>query len=157
MSENDNENVNETEAEEIEAEVVESEEVESEDVTDAEELIDDDTSEVQSEDNNPSDADADAELHDVAPMGNSANVNLETLLKVPVNLSIEVGRTQLALNEVLDTREGTVIELERRLDQPLDILVNGSLVAHGVVVLANDRFGIQITDIVSLQERAQNL
>ena len=87
----------------------------------------------------------------------SNSVNLETLLKVPVNLSIEVGRTQMALNELLETREGTVIELERLLDEPLDILVNGSLVAHGVVVLANDRFGIQITDIVSLQERAQNL
>jgi flagellar motor switch protein FliN/FliY len=87
----------------------------------------------------------------------SNSVNLETLLKVPVNLSIEVGRTQMALNELLETREGSVIELERLLNEPLDILVNGSLVAHGVVVLANERFGIQITDIVSLQERAQNL
>ena len=85
------------------------------------------------------------------------NVNVETLLKVPVNLSIEVGRSKMTLNEILDTREGTVIELERMLDEPLDIKVNGALVAHGVVVLANDRFGIQITDIVSLQERVQNL
>lgn len=87
----------------------------------------------------------------------SNSVNLDTLLKVPVNLSIEVGRTQMALNELLDTREGSVIELERMLDEPLDILVNGSLVAHGVVVLANERFGIQITDIVSQQERAKNI
>ena len=135
MSESDNENNNdiENEIEEVETEEVEPEEMAAmphEDVADAEPEI----------------------LNQ-----SSANVNLETLLKVPVNLSIEVGRTQMALNEVLDTREGTVIELERRLDQPLDILVNGSLVAHGVVVLANDRFGIQITDIVSLQERAQNL
>lgn len=147
MSESDNENNNEVESEieEVESEAVDSETVDSEAV-DSEEVV-----EMQD----------DAEdVSDVEPGGfsqSSANVNLETLLKVPVNLSIEVGRTQMALNEVLDTREGTVIELERRLDQPLDILVNGSLVAHGVVVLANDRFGIQITDIVSLQERAQNL
>lgn len=85
------------------------------------------------------------------------SVNMETLLKVPVNLSIEVGRTRMTLNEILDTKEGTVVELERMLDEPLDIMVNGALVAHGVVVLANERFGIQITDIVSLQERVQNL
>lgn len=92
-----------------------------------------------------------------AEASSNDNVNMDTLLKVPVNLSIEVGRTHLPLKEVLDTREGTVIELEKLLDEPLDILVNGALVAHGVVVLANDRFGIQITDIVSLQERVQNL
>lgn len=142
MSESDNENNNEVESEieEVESEDIESEEVDAEEVTE----MADEAEEV-------------AEVETAAINQSTANVNLETLLKVPVNLSIEVGRTQMALNEVLDTREGTVIELERRLDQPLDILVNGSLVAHGVVVLANDRFGIQITDIVSLQERAQNL
>ena len=87
----------------------------------------------------------------------SSDVNFDALLKVPVSLSIEVGRTKMPLNELLETKEGTVIELERLLDEPLDILVNGALVAHGVVVLANDRFGIQITDIISLQDRAQNI
>ena len=140
MSENDNEHSNEaeTEIENTEAEIV-SEET-SVAAEDGEDIID-----------------VEAEAHEPSLKNSSANVNLDTLLKVPVNLSIEVGRTNMALNEVLDTREGTVIELERRLDQPLDILVNGSLVAHGVVVLANDRFGIQITDIVSLHERALNL
>ena len=82
------------------------------------------------------------------------DVNLDTLLKVPVSLSIEVGRTKMTISELMETREGSVIELERLLEEPLDILVNGSLIAHGVVVLANDRFGIQITDIVSPQDRA---
>lgn len=85
------------------------------------------------------------------------DVNIEALLKVPVSLSIEVGRTKMALNDLLDTQEGSVIELERLLDEPLDILVNGALIAHGVVVLAEDRFGIQITDIISLEERARSL
>ncbi|MEX0963850.1 MAG: flagellar motor switch protein FliN, partial [Pseudohongiellaceae bacterium] len=79
------------------------------------------------------------------------------LLKVPVSLAIEVGRTKLNLNDLLGTREGSVIELDRHLDEPLDILVNGALIAHGVVVLSNEKFGLQITDIVSLEERARNL
>jgi flagellar motor switch protein FliN/FliY len=85
------------------------------------------------------------------------DVNIDALLKVPVSLSIEVGRTKMPLNDLLDTQEGAVIELERLLDEPLDILVNGALIAHGVVVLAEDRFGIQITDIISLEERARSL
>jgi flagellar motor switch protein FliN/FliY len=85
------------------------------------------------------------------------DINLDTLLKVPVSLSIEVGRTRMSINDLLHTREGTVIELDRLMDEPLDILVNGSLIAHGVVVLANDRFGIQITDIISQHDRVKSL
>ena len=85
------------------------------------------------------------------------DVNIDALLKVPVSLAIEVGRTKLNLNELLGTREGTVIELDRHLDEPLDILVNGALIAHGIVVLANEKFGLQITDIISLEERARSL
>jgi flagellar motor switch protein FliN len=87
----------------------------------------------------------------------TTDVNLDTLLKVPVSLSIEVGRTRMTINEIMNMREGSVIELERLLDEPLDILVNGALIAHGVVVLANDRFGIQITDIISPQDRIRTI
>lgn len=87
----------------------------------------------------------------------TTDVNLDTLLKVPVSLSIEVGRTRMTINEIMSMREGSVIELERLLDEPLDILVNGALIAHGVVVLANDRFGIQITDIISPQDRIRTI
>jgi len=93
----------------------------------------------------------------IARTVSSEDVNIDALLKVPVSLSIEVGRTRMALNDLLETQEGAVIELERLLDEPLDILVNGALIAHGVVVLAEDRFGIQITDIISLEERARSL
>lgn len=85
------------------------------------------------------------------------DVNIDALLKVPVSLAIEVGRTKLNLNDLLSTREGSVIELDRHLDEPLDILVNGALIAHGIVVLANEKFGLQITDIISLEERARSL
>ena len=84
-------------------------------------------------------------------------VNLEALLKVPVALSIEVGRKKMRLDDLLDTHEGSVIELDKLLNEPLDILVNGALIAHGVIVLAQDRFGVQITDILSPEERARTL
>ena len=93
----------------------------------------------------------------IARSVSSKDVNIETLLKVPVSLAIEVGRTQMTLNDLLETQEGSVIELERLLDEPLDILVNGALIAHGVVVLVNERFGLQITDIISLEDRARSL
>lgn len=96
-------------------------------------------------------------LNPPEPARGSNDVNLDTLLKVPVSLSIEVGRTRMPLHDLLNTREGTVIELDRLLDEPLDILVNGTLIAHGVVVLANDRFGLQITDIVSPQDRVRSI
>jgi len=85
------------------------------------------------------------------------DVNLEALLKVPVALSIEVGRKKMRLDDLLETQEGSVIELDKLLNEPLDILVNGALIAHGVIVLAQDRFGIQITDILSPEERARSL
>ena len=97
------------------------------------------------------------ENNDRSSLFSHNDINLDTLLKVPVSLSIEVGRTKMTISELMETREGSVIELERLLEEPLDILVNGSLIAHGVVVLANDRFGIQITDIVSPQDRALSI
>ena len=84
-------------------------------------------------------------------------VNLDVLFDVPVTLSVEVGRTQMTLGELLETQEGSVVTLSRLVDEPLDILVNNSPIAQGVVVMQDDRFGIQITDIISPQERAQNL
>ena len=93
----------------------------------------------------------------IAKSISSKDVNIDALLKVPVSLAIEVGRTQMSLSDLLETQEGSVIELNRHLDEPLDILVNGTLIAHGVVVLANEKFGLQITDIISLEERARSL
>jgi flagellar motor switch protein FliN/FliY len=101
-------------------------------------------------------ADAAAETNAGVRRGGN-EVNLEALLKVPVSLSIEVGRKKVRLDDVLDTEEGSVIELDKLLNEPLDILVNGALIAHGVIVLAQERFGIQITDILSPEERARSL
>lgn len=99
----------------------------------------------------------DTSAESIAKSVSGQDVNIEALLKVPVSLAIEVGRTKMALSDLLETKEGSVIELERMLDEPLDVLVNGALIAHGVVVLTNERFGLQITDIISLEERARSL
>lgn len=84
-------------------------------------------------------------------------VNLDVLFDVPVTLSVEVGRTQMTLGELLKTQAGSVLKLSRLVDEPLDILVNNSPIAQGFVVMQDDKFGIQITDIISPQERARNV
>lgn len=85
------------------------------------------------------------------------DANMEVLMNVPITLTVEVGRTQMTIGELLETGEGLVVKLSRLIDEPLDILVNNSPVAKGLVVTSGDQFGIQITDIVSPHERAENL
>jgi flagellar motor switch protein FliN/FliY len=87
----------------------------------------------------------------------SAEVDAATLLNVPITVTIEIGRKRMTIAQILELREGSVIELDRTLEEPLDILVNGALIAHGVIVLVKDKFGIQITDILSPKERAMRL
>jgi len=84
-------------------------------------------------------------------------IDQDVLLNVPVMLTVEVGRTRMTLAELLDTREGSIVELDRLIDQPLDILVNDSRIAEGVVVMSDDKFGIQITDVVSTRDRVRKL
>ncbi len=86
-----------------------------------------------------------------------SEINLDVLLNVPVALSVEVGRTAMTIGELLETGEGSVVKLSRLIDEPLDILVNDAPIAQGVVVMQDDKFGIQITDIISPHERARNL
>jgi len=86
-----------------------------------------------------------------------SDVNLDVLLDVPVTLSVEVGRTSMTIGELLETGAGTVLKLSRLINEPLDILVNDAPIAQGIVVMQDDKFGIQITDIISPQDRARNL
>jgi flagellar motor switch protein FliN/FliY len=92
---------------------------------------------------------------DVAASG--GDVNLEVILEVPVTLSMEVGRTRIPIRNLLQLNQGSVVELERAAGEPLDVLVNGTLVAHGEVVVVNDKFGIRLTDVVSPAERIRKL
>ena len=85
------------------------------------------------------------------------DVNLEVILDVPVTLSMEVGRTRIAIRNLLQLNQGSVVELDRAAGEPLDVFVNGTLVAHGEVVVVNEKFGIRLLDVISPAERVSKL
>jgi len=87
----------------------------------------------------------------------SRDVNLDMILDVPVTLSLEVGRTRLPIRSLLQLNQGSVVELERGAGEPLDVFVNGTLVAHGEVVVVNEKFGIRLVDVISPTERIRRL
>jgi flagellar motor switch protein FliN/FliY len=121
------------------------------------------TQEIQGEGPAPSAADlAAAEVMlaaQAAPAAESTSrdVNLDVILDVPVTLSLEVGRTRLPIRSLLQLNQGSVVELERSTGEPLDVYVNGTLVAHGEVVVVNDKFGIRLIDVISPAERIRKL
>ena len=84
-------------------------------------------------------------------------VNLDVILDVPVTLSMEVGRTRIPIRNLLQLNQGSVVELERAAGEPLDVYVNGTLIAHGEVVVVNEKFGIRLTDVISPAERIRKL
>ena len=85
------------------------------------------------------------------------DVNIDVILDVPVTLSLEVGRTRVPIRSLLQLSQGSVVELERAAGEPLDVFVNGTLVAHGEVVVVNEKFGIRLTDVISPAERIRKL
>jgi flagellar motor switch protein FliN/FliY len=87
----------------------------------------------------------------------AGDVNLDVILDVNVTLSLEVGRTRIPIRNLLQLNQGSVVELERAAGDPLDVFVNGTLIAHGEVVVVNEKFGIRLTDVVSPSERIRKL
>ena len=85
------------------------------------------------------------------------NPELEVILDIPVTISMEVGRTAITIRNLLQLNQGSVIELDRLAGEPLDVLVNGTLIAHGEVVVVNEKFGIRMTDVISPAERIKKL
>ena len=85
------------------------------------------------------------------------DINLDVILDIPVTLSMEIGRTKISIRNLLQLNQGSVVELDRLAGEPLDVLVNGTLIAHGEVVVVNERFGIRLTDVVSPAERVKKL
>ncbi|MDP1708250.1 MAG: flagellar motor switch protein FliN [Gammaproteobacteria bacterium] len=83
--------------------------------------------------------------------------NLEVILDIPVTLSMEIGRTKISIRNLLKLNQGSVVELDRLAGEPMDVLVNNCLVAHGEVVVVNDKFGIRLTDVISAAERVKKL
>jgi flagellar motor switch protein FliN/FliY len=91
------------------------------------------------------------------PAAKGDSRRLDMLLDVPLEVNVELGRTRMTIQDLLQLGPGSVIELDKVAGDALDILVNGRLVARGEAVVVNDKFGIRITDIVSPQERIQRL
>lgn len=87
----------------------------------------------------------------------SEELNLDVILDVPVTVSLEVGRTRMPIRNLLQLNQGSVVELEREAGEAFDVYVNGTLIAHGEVVVVNDRFGIRLTDVISPSERVKRL
>ena len=94
-------------------------------------------------------------LRDEGKAGGEPNV--EAVLDIPVTLSVEIGRARISIRNLLQLNQGSVVELERLAGEPLDVLINGTLVAHGEVVVVNEKFGIRLTDVISAQERVRKL
>jgi flagellar motor switch protein FliN/FliY len=86
-----------------------------------------------------------------------SDINMDVILDVPVTLSMEVGRTRIPIRNLLQLNQGSVVELERTAGEPLDVFVNGTLIAHGEVVVVNEKFGIRLTDVISPAERIRKL
>lgn len=85
------------------------------------------------------------------------NPELDIILDIPVSISMEVGSTDITIRNLLQLNQGSVIELDRLAGEPLNVLVNGTLIAHGEVVVVNEKFGIRMTDVISPSERIKRL
>lgn len=90
-------------------------------------------------------------------MSNGVGSDLDMIMDIPVTLSMELGNTEIAIRNLLQLTQGSVVELDRYAGEPLDVLVNGTLIAHGEVVVVNDKYGIRLTDVVSPSERIKRL
>ena len=100
-----------------------------------------------------------AKLFEQLSGGATANANqgLELILDIPVHLTVELGRTKISIRNLLQLAHGSVVELDGLAGEPMDVLVNGTLIAQGEVVVVNDKFGIRLTDIITPQERMRKL
>jgi flagellar motor switch protein FliN/FliY len=92
-----------------------------------------------------------------ATPGAAPPANLEMVMDIPVHMTVELGRTKIQIRNLLQLAQGSVIELDRLAGEPMDVLVNGCLVAQGEVVVVNDKFGIRLTDVIAPEERLRRL
>ncbi|MCW8833269.1 MAG: flagellar motor switch protein FliN [Colwellia sp.] len=94
---------------------------------------------------------------DDSPITGEEKRKLDAILDIPVTISMEVGRSNISIRNLLQLNQGSVVELDRVAGEALDVLVNGTLIAHGEVVVVNDKFGIRLTDVISQIERIKKL
>jgi len=89
--------------------------------------------------------------------GERADVNLDLVLNIPVNVALRVGSTDISIRDLVSLVEGSVIALDQDAGEPMDVLVNGTLVAHGEIVVVDDQYGVRLTDVVTPVERIEQL
>jgi flagellar motor switch protein FliN/FliY len=99
----------------------------------------------------------DAEATSAATGGKGNKINADVLQNIPVTISVEVGRTSLKIRDLMRLTQGSVVELDRLAGEPLDLLVNNTLVAQGEVVLVNERYGVRLTSVIPTADRVKNL
>jgi flagellar motor switch protein FliN/FliY len=111
---------------------------------------------------------ADGQAHDSAPAfdataipmkagGTTSNNDIQMVMDIPVQLSVELGRTKVPIKYILQLAQGSIVELDALAGEPMDVLINGYLIAQGEVVVVNEKFGIRLTDIVTPSERMRRL
>jgi len=98
-----------------------------------------------------------AKFDELVDESHTGTVNMDAILDVPVTLSMEIGRTRINIRNLLQLNQGSVVELDRLAGEPMDVLVNGTLIAQGEVVMVNEKFGLRLTDIISPAERIKRL
>ena len=98
-----------------------------------------------------------AELKEDSSNDIDSDIKLDAILDVPVIIAMEIGRTRINIRNLLQLNQGSVVELDRLAGEPMDVLVNGTLVAKGEVVVVNEKFGIRLTDIISPSDRIKRL
>ncbi|MFT5484907.1 MAG: flagellar motor switch protein FliN/FliY [Halieaceae bacterium] len=89
--------------------------------------------------------------------GGRGEIDLEALMDVPVTLSVEIGRSKMPIRQLISLNQGSVVELDREVNEPLDLMVNGTLIARGEVVVVDGQFGLRLIDVVSPPERLRKL
>jgi len=102
-------------------------------------------------------ADIEAKEQDLSPQDALKNkINADVLQNIPVTISVEVGRTAIKIRDLMRLTQGSVVELDRLAGEPLDLLVNNTLVAQGEVVLINERYGVRLTSVIPTADRVKN-
>ncbi len=130
---------------------------------DTDQISDDDWAAAMAEQTSDDSSGAAAQPANIFPsFGSNANTSgvmneLDMILDIPVQITVELGRTKITIKNLLQLAHGSVVELDAMAGEPMDVLVNGTLIAQGEVVVVNDKFGIRLTDIITPSERMRKL
>ena len=100
---------------------------------------------------------ATAESEDGAAPGSESDIDLDAIMDIPVTISMEVGRGMITIRNLLQLNQGSVVELNRLAGEPMDIFINGTLIARGEVVMINEKLGVRVTDVTTPADRLKNL